>query len=565
MSTDTSEATRQSAESRRAGVALRIADEVRRAHHSGLTKLTKVTSLLHAFRATGSPTGIKEVLSDLKVAGLRLDSGWPDHAAGLPNIHRTGVLEISAKETPLVASAASETDDTIRVSVWGPGAAGLEESLPLHSGRPAIGEVLWFDIEPPTTAAVALGSNAASASRANLDVEPKGGAEASLRQPQATQEQAFEARILHVLGSLGPWCPELTDEMLRDLLRQDLQPKVESYGDEADGARGVSAVSVIARERPGSSADADGVTEELVFQLVEMVVGDGWIATCWHPSRLYCGANEMGSENSILREPFLSHVRHQWLNTRPATPPLPKTAGDLGIYLAISLMGTYTASHRMMERWVESWEVDFFSSLSTSDKGKQLKHSALEISNALSMVGEVRRRLTAFEHARWSTTDRSWFPRLSDRDESKLDPALQSPSVRTLAQTLTTAKQRFAHLSADIRADMDLLMLHSQATQQESAERLQGYLGKVTGLVLVPTLVAGLFGANTQLPGLGSWMGFEIMLVLMVLSAIAVYLAIHKLSESGSAADRLTRLGRTEVRWPRELFKRGGPQRSTSS
>jgi hypothetical protein len=109
---------------------------------------------------------------------------------------------------------------------------------------------------------------------------------------------------------------------------------------------------------------------------------------------------------------------------------------------------------------------------------------------------------------------------------------------------------------------MDLLMLHSQATQQESAERLQGYLGKVTGLVLVPTLVAGLFGANTQLPGLGSWMGFEIMLILMVLSAIAVYLAIHKLSESGSAADTLTRIGRTDIRRPKELFKRNGRQRS---
>jgi CorA-like Mg2+ transporter protein len=564
MSIDISEATRQSAGDRRSDVALRIADEVRRAHHSGLTKLTKVTSLLHAFRATGSPAGMKEVLSDLEVAGLRLDSGWRDQTTGLPDIHRTGVLEISPREPTQVRSAATETDDTIRLSIWSPGSAGLEESLPLHSGRPATGEVLWFDIEPPTTAAAALGSSAGSPSSAALESDPKG-AEASVRQLLETQERAFEARICHVRASLGPWCPGLTDEMLRDLLRQDLQPKVESYGDEAQGARGVSAVSVIARERPGSSADADGVTEELVFQLVEMIVGDGWIATCWHPSRLYCGANEMGSENSILREPFLSHVRHQWLTTSSATPPRPKTAGDLGVYLAISLLGTYTASHRMMERWVESWEVDFFSSLSTSDKGKQLKHSALEISNALSMVGEVRRRLTAFEHARWSTTDRSWFPRLSDRDESEREPALQSPSVLTLARTLTTAKEKFAHLSSDIRADMDLLMLHSQATQQESAERLQGYLGKVTGLVLVPTLVAGLFGANTQLPGLGSWMGFEIMLLLMVLSAIAVYLAIHKLSESGPAADTLTRISRTEVRWPTGLLKRGTHQRSRSS
>jgi Mg2+ and Co2+ transporter CorA len=53
----------------------------------------------------------------------------------------------------------------------------------------------------------------------------------------------------------------------------------------------------------------------------------------------------------------------------------------------------------------------------------------------------------------------------------------------------------------------------------------------VTGLVLVPTFVAGLFGANTALPGGGSWMGFDIMLVLMAVSAAASYLVIRKIIE----------------------------------
>jgi len=67
--------------------------------------------------------------------------------------------------------------------------------------------------------------------------------------------------------------------------------------------------------------------------------------------------------------------------------------------------------------------------------------------------------------------------------------------------------------------------------KQEATEKLQGYLSKVTGLVLVPTLVAGLFGANTRLPGGGSWMGFELMVLLMVVSAIAVYLVIRKMTK----------------------------------
>ncbi len=85
-------------------------------------------------------------------------------------------------------------------------------------------------------------------------------------------------------------------------------------------------------------------------------------------------------------------------------------------------------------------------------------------------------------------------------------------------------------LSEAIRADMDLLMLQASATQQEQTERLQGYLSRVTGLILVPTFVAGLFGANTRLPGGGSWMGFDLMVVLMVVSSIAVYLIMRRLA-----------------------------------
>ena len=76
-------------------------------------------------------------------------------------------------------------------------------------------------------------------------------------------------------------------------------------------------------------------------------------------------------------------------------------------------------------------------------------------------------------------------------------------------------------------------MLQSSHVQQKSAERVQGYLGRVTGLVLVPTFVAGLFGANTALPGGGSWMGFEIMLVLMLISSVAVFFVLRRIDSGG--------------------------------
>jgi Mg2+ and Co2+ transporter CorA len=191
----------------------------------------------------------------------------------------------------------------------------------------------------------------------------------------------------------------------------------------------------------------------------------------------------------------------------------------------------------MMEGWVSSWEATFYRSLCSDEKMKRLKAAAIEISNMLSMVGEFRRRLTAFEHARLTTTDHSWFPGLADQyltdpRRDSLNEPQESDQVSSLVTSLATVGEKFDQLTLDIRADMDLLMLQSAAVQQESTERLQKYLGKVTGLVLVPTLVAGLFGANTRLPGGGSWLGFEIMLALMVISGVIVYWIIHKLVEN---------------------------------
>lgn len=102
-------------------------------------------------------------------------------------------------------------------------------------------------------------------------------------------------------------------------------------------------------------------------------------------------------------------------------------------------------------------------------------------------------------------------------------------------------------LFENVRADMDLVTMNAIAEQaraagdlatsvaqsaellkdqREADEAFQKQLGKVTALLLVPTLVAGIYGANTQLPGGGRWSGFDIMLLLMLVSSLAVYVYI---------------------------------------
>lgn len=503
----------------RAEAAVRIAEEVRHGHVLGETRLVKVTSLLNAFRAPNSPPRVKDVLNGLHAHGIAVHSGWRSDE-GVPVIRRTGVLTLS------VDKGAGETvdelsgDDTIRMSVWTPGKVPTRECPLPGYAEPGPSDVLWFDVDPPVLSPPAQTPARRRRLRSLADDGPTTVPPAGVLAKAADPNYGLiERRVQHVTSQLENWCRGLDEEMVRDLLRQDVQPKVETYGDENDGLRGVSVVAIIARETPREDSRSDDIVEQLIFQMVEIIVGAGWIVTCWHPSRVVIGAGEVVAGHPVLREPFLGHVRQRWQQNEGKNG----TSGDLGRYLARSLVNTYDASHRMMERWVASWEVEFFQSLGHHEKADKLKAAAGKISSLLSMTGEFRRRLTAFEHARFTTTDKSWFPNVDSAGQRE-----SGSDVTGLTELVKTADESFGHLSEDIRADINLLMLQSTAAQQESGEKMQRYLGKVTGLVLVPTLVAGLFGANTALPGGQSWLGFELMLLLMILSAVVVYAAIRR-------------------------------------
>jgi Mg2+ and Co2+ transporter CorA len=91
-----------------------------------------------------------------------------------------------------------------------------------------------------------------------------------------------------------------------------------------------------------------------------------------------------------------------------------------------------------------------------------------------------------------------------------------------------------AAIHGTLRASLDLLAVHATAQQLKLAqaqaqgqERLQTALALVTSVLLVPTFIAGFFGANTQVPGQGKWWGFVLMVGLMVLGAIGTWAAIR--------------------------------------
>jgi Mg2+ and Co2+ transporter CorA len=473
--------------------ARRIAEELQL--DPGQHRMAKVSSLLHAFRGQGGHCDIGDMKRALSDQGVIISSSDAVNS-------RRDVMDLCLRDTEPAATPPAQTG--IRVSRWRTQEAGrpqaLDEDLDLGAGTEDA--ILWFDVDSPRG-------------------EPS-------------------AQLIHeVTSRLAPWCPGLNQVMVRDLVTPDTQPKSETYGDERTGVRTVSIPALIARQVHDEADKFDSTDEQLIVQLVEVVVGPGWMITCWHPSRTLSGSGVV-SGPPLLREPFLDHVVHRWLHD-PAdlsNGDRAKEVSDLAVYLARSLVATYGASLRTLQRWVSEWEVSFYKTLGDQDRDERaereasrnsLKDAAVEIGNFLSVVGEFSRSVNAFRLAGDEMPNETWFAEPTGSPQEGVPTSSLSERAKALETSVEAAAEKLTQLYDEIRADMDLLMIQSQARQQESAERLQGYLGKVTGLILVPTFVAGLFGANTALPGQGSWSGFELMLVLMVLSALASYWVIRRL------------------------------------
>jgi Mg2+ and Co2+ transporter CorA len=68
--------------------------------------------------------------------------------------------------------------------------------------------------------------------------------------------------------------------------------------------------------------------------------------------------------------------------------------------------------------------------------------------------------------------------------------------------------------------------------QREHSKRLDERITSITALLLVPTLIVGIYGANTMLPGRDHWAGFGLMCGLIVVSAI-VTLAVVRRARGG--------------------------------
>jgi CorA-like Mg2+ transporter protein len=114
----------------------------------------------------------------------------------------------------------------------------------------------------------------------------------------------------------------------------------------------------------------------------------------------------------------------------------------------------------------------------------------------------------------------------ADEPERYFAPTPSSEEILPAAEDAISALGR---LRERMRTGLALLSAVSTSQtlelaqeSQRSSERLQRTLSVLGAAILGPTLVVGLFGANTDIPGENTWWGFGLMVACMILSVTAL-------------------------------------------
>jgi hypothetical protein len=296
-----------------------------------------------------------------------------------------------------------------------------------------------------------------------------------------------------VLQALSPSCPGITTEMVGNLLSPDHEPRGESYGD--GGIRIASSFRVDARRPEGEARRGHARhAGTLLFEPVELLAGDGWLASCWHPRREFHGADECETRPARggTQEVF-DHIAQRW------TAGFGRSAGDLGVLLLHELALSYRPTARALYSWLEDWELGLY----VSDG------SETDVDTLAQLWGEMavfRGWLNPLNRAGLRTNiARAWLPatdlELVVQVDDRVDKTLKD--LRELANTL--------------RSSFSVLHVQQAQDDRERSDHLRRRIEVMAAAFLIPTLIVGFYGANTWVPGQGQHWGFWAMVIALVL------------------------------------------------
>jgi hypothetical protein len=317
-----------------------------------------------------------------------------------------------------------------------------------------------------------------------------------------------------LFATLKPLCPGLTEDTLVDLLTPDEQPAGCSY--EEGEIKLASTFSVRAERLEAKSergkAQGAGV---LVFEPIELLAGDGWLLTCWHPTRTFSGAELVAEGQPESADSAIEVAAREW----PASNG--KTAGDLGVLIMEELALTYNVANWELKKWLEDWELSLYveDELDNPDELPQLWGSMAVLRDWLTPLNRPGLR---------SHLDRAWLP------------ATDHKRVIAVDDRVDRALDNLSDLSNLMRASFSVLHVQMAEDERTRKEATQHRVELFAAIFLVPTLVVGFYGANTWVPGQGQHWGFWVMLVaLLLLSAMAVGVVFRWQRREAEAARHL--------------------------
>jgi Mg2+ and Co2+ transporter CorA len=311
---------------------------------------------------------------------------------------------------------------------------------------------------------------------------------------------------------LGPRCDGLTLSMVSDLLEPDRRPQGERYG---DGELRLASTFAVYPTKTKNDLEGDWScplpSADLIYQPVELLSNGDWLLTCWHPREKYRGYDRVGDPQSPRRHPEIARgVEKRWCAKNAST------AADLGVLVMHELALTYAPAHRQLYAALEDWELKLYGLTGEQDE-----------------TGEID---ADTPRALWSARARllDWLGPLNipglneDLDKAWL-PATDHDEVKLVDKRVDKALDALKTLGVNLRSGFHSLQAQTAERQRERNEVRQQRIERLATLFLIPTLIVGLAGANTWIPGQQRHWGFEALLVFMFVATAMGWIWISKL------------------------------------
>jgi Mg2+ and Co2+ transporter CorA len=324
-----------------------------------------------------------------------------------------------------------------------------------------------------------------------------------------------DLHIQEVFESLAPYCAaNVTLEIFEDLLSPDPRPRVKNLG---AGIRCVSAFRVEACESDdGAKPESTSKAGILKFEPVELLVGDRWLITCWHDIEIYRGADRISENDPAPPADLFHEVERCWPSSQMST------ASDLALLVLHELALTYAPAYRQFYDWLEEWELDFYRRPKRIDRDTllEVRAAAAILRDWLGPLNPPGMR----EDAR-----KAWFPHITgSSSEGAYKKALK------VDDRIDRALAGLRDFNDTIRSAYDLLQLRERERERERDDDFQRTIAVGGSAILIPTLVAGIMGANTWVPG--QWReengpphwAFAVLVAIVMASGFFAWLVIHR-------------------------------------